>query len=264
MSEHPIIDIRAARVRFGGLVAVNDVSFSVAQGEVVGLVGPNGAGKTTLFNAISGLVRLASGEIGFRTGDREARLDRMGAWRRAGLGISRTFQDSRLITGLPVSDQLATGALGHKVSRGGLLRLPGFVRSERDIMHRAEETMEWLGLSESRAIDVEFLSAPARRLVDLGRALMSRPRLLLLDEIGAGMPPADKQRVVDVVTESVARHGTTVVLVEHDMRFVRTLTSRTVVLAEGAIIAEGAPESVLREPAVLEAYIGRAAAKEML
>ncbi|MCU1479192.1 MAG: ABC-type transporter, ATPase and permease component [Subtercola sp.] len=264
MTERPIIDIRDARVQFGGLIAVRDVSFSVSPGEVVGLVGPNGAGKTTLFNAISGLVPLASGEIGYRTGDKEVRLDRKGAWRRAGLGISRTFQDSRLIDGLPVSDQLATGMLGHARGWGALLRLPPFVTSERDTMHRADEIMDWLGLSDSRSTDVEFLSAPARRLVDLGRALMSRPRLLLLDEIGAGMPPADKQRVVDVVTESVARHGTTVVLVEHDMRFVRTLTGRTVVLAEGAIIAEGAPEKVLREPAVLEAYIGRAAAKEML
>ncbi len=264
MSEQPIIDIRGARVQFGGLVAVNNVSFAVQPGEIVGLVGPNGAGKTTLFNAISGLVPVAAGQIIYSGGTKAVHLEHQPAWRRAGLGISRTFQDSRLIESLPVSDQLATGVLGATHRRGALLRTPRFVKSERDTMARAEEILEWLGLGDSRGVEVQVLSAPERRLVDLGRALMSRPRLLLLDEIGAGMPPADKQRVVDVVRESAKRHGTTVVLVEHDMRFVRELTSRTVVLAEGAIIAEGEPEKVLREPAVLEAYIGRAAAREML
>jgi ABC-type branched-subunit amino acid transport system ATPase component len=265
--ETPVLEVRDARVSFGGLVAVADVSLTVTAGEVVGLVGPNGAGKTTLFNAISGLVDLTSGTIDYRDGaDRTVPLHRLAAWRRSRLGIGRTFQDSRLIEGLPVVDQLAAGAFATSRPWDGLTawaRTPGFVRRERQLDERAREVLEVLGLVDRISTDVALLSAPERRLVDLGRALLGRPSLLLLDEIGAGMPPEDKTRVVEIVRRSVEQDGTTVVLVEHDMRFVRSLAHRVVVMAEGSVIAHGAPDAVLRDPAVLEAYIGGKAARSM-
>ena len=267
MPENSLIDIRNARVTFGGLVAVADVSLTVAPGEVIGLVGPNGAGKTTLFNAISGLARLSDGTIEYDAGDgNTVALHKAPGWRRLRLGIGRTFQDSRLIEGLPVIDQLATGVLPPGKWWDGLAawaRSPGYIRHEQRMFDRATQVLELLGLGDRMSTEVALLSAPERRLVDLGRALMSRPRLLLLDEIGAGMPPEDKRRVVEIVQRVVEKQGTTVVLVEHDMHFVRSLAHRVVVMSEGTVIAHGEPEKVLRDPVVLEAYIGRKAARSM-
>ncbi|MFF4598582.1 ABC transporter ATP-binding protein [Amycolatopsis sp. NPDC001319] len=255
-----ILDLDSVLVRFGGLVAVGGVSFSVARGSVTGLVGPNGAGKTTLFNAISGLVPVTGGSITLRTTRGSADLTRVGAWRRAGLGIGRTFQDSRLVAGLPVLDQLATGAFVGQQKRsrflGAVLRGGGFLADERRLVDRAHEVLAQLKIEHQAAVNVDLLSAPERRLVDLGRALMSRPELLLLDEISAGMPVEDKEMVADRVLDYVRSAGATVIFVEHDMGFVRRVADRTVVLAEGEILADGGPEEVLRRPDVLAAYIG--------
>ena len=263
------LDVRHARIAFGGLVAVQDVSLSIRSGEVLGLVGPNGAGKTTLLNAISGLVNLTDGEIWYQPApDADAvRLTEVAGWKRPHLGIARTFQDSRLVPGLPVVDQLAAGVLAVNRSPGSAaatwLRLPSAIRRDRATRERAREIASTLGLTGLGSTDIDLLSAPQRRLVDLGRALMSRPRLLLLDEIAAGMPPADKDRVVEIVQRVVKESGTTVVLVEHDMGFVRSLADQVVVVSAGLVIAGGDPEVVLREPAVLEAYIGGKAARSI-
>ncbi|QRP47116.1 ABC transporter ATP-binding protein [Amycolatopsis sp. FDAARGOS 1241] len=252
-----ILDLDAVQVRFGGLVAVDRVSFAVARGSVTGLVGPNGAGKTTLFNAISGLVPVAGGAITLRTTRGEADLTRVGAWRRAGLGVGRTFQDSRLIAGLPVLDQLCTGAFaGRGRFLGAVLRGRGFMAAEQQLVRRAHEVLAQLKIEHRAAVNVDLLSAPERRLVDLGRALMSRPELLLLDEISAGMPVEDKEMVAGRVLDYVRSAGATVIFVEHDMAFVRRVADRTVVLAEGEILADGSPDEVLRRPDVLAAYIG--------
>ncbi|MEV0073378.1 ATP-binding cassette domain-containing protein [Amycolatopsis sp. NPDC050768] len=252
-----ILDLDSVFVRFGGLVAVGGVSFSVERGSVTGLVGPNGAGKTTLFNAISGLVPVTGGAINLRTTRGSADLTRVGAWRRAGLGIGRTFQDSRLVAGLPVLDQLATGAFaGRSRFLGAVLRGRSFLADERQLVDRAHEVFAQLKIEHQAAVNVDLLSAPERRLVDLGRALMSRPELLLLDEISAGMPVEDKEMVADRVLDYVRSSGATVIFVEHDMGFVRRVADRTVVLAEGEILADGGPEEVLRRPDVLAAYIG--------
>ncbi|MGW4482939.1 ABC transporter ATP-binding protein [Amycolatopsis sp. NPDC004368] len=252
-----ILDLDSVLVRFGGLVAVSEVSFSVRRGSVTGLVGPNGAGKTTLFNAISGLVPVTGGSITLRTTKGSADLTRVGAWRRAGLGIGRTFQDSRLVAGLPVLDQLATSAFsGPSRFLGAVLRGGGFLADEKRLVDRAHEVLAQLKIEHQAAVNVDLLSAPQRRLVDLGRALMSRPELLLLDEISAGMPVEDKEMVADRVLDYVRTSGATVIFVEHDMGFVRRVADRAVVLAEGEILADGGPEEVLRRPDVLAAYIG--------
>jgi ABC-type branched-subunit amino acid transport system ATPase component len=257
MADDHILRIAGVRVRFGGLVAVDDVSFDVPRGAAVGLVGPNGAGKTTLFNAISGLVGVTGGRITLRTRHGEADLTTVGAWRRAGLGVGRTFQDSRLIAGLPVLDQLCTGAFARRGGLWGSIARSGrFLGTERAVVERAGKVMAQLGIEHRAAVSVDLLSAPERRLVDLGRALMSEPELLLLDEISAGMPTEDKEMVASRVLEHVAAEGTTVIFVEHDMTFVRRVASRTIVLAEGRILADGEPEDVLRRPDVLAAYIG--------
>ena len=260
MHNELVLSVRDIGVRFGGLVAVDSVSFTVGRGSIVGLVGPNGAGKTTLFNAISGLVPTSHGEIELATADGAIELTKLPASRRARAGIGRTFQDSRLAADLPVIDQLCTGALATRGRiRGFFSRSPGFLAAERDLAERAHTVMESLGIEKYSATDLDLLSAPVRRLVDLGRALMCEPRLLLLDEISAGMPPEDKRAVADLVLQRVAEQGISVVLVEHDMSFVRYLADHVVVVAEGKVLAEGEPDEVLTRADVLEAYIGTSA-----
>jgi ABC-type branched-subunit amino acid transport system ATPase component len=258
-----ILGLDAVRVRFGGNVAVDGVSLAVAAGSILGLVGPNGAGKTTLFNAISGLVRVSAGRIVLHRDGGPVELTRVGAWRRPGLGIGRTFQDSRLIEHLPVIDQLCSGAL----CRGGgplgaVLRGPRFLRREGELVDDAMAILDGLGIADRATTSIDVLSAPERRLVDLGRAMMSRPDILLLDEISAGMPPEDREMVTRYVRDA-ARSGTTVIFVEHDMAFVRRLADRVVVMAEGAVLADGEPGEVLRRADVLEAYIGPGAVETM-
>jgi branched-chain amino acid transport system ATP-binding protein len=248
--------IEGVRVRFGGNVAVDGVSIDVPTGTVLGLVGPNGAGKTTLFNAISGLVPTSEGHI-WLGGAGRVDLTTVGAWRRPGLGLGRTFQDSRLIEHLPVLDQLCSGAFAStRGYLGAVLRTPRFLRGEKEIVDRAHAIMDGLGIGHRAVTSIDVLSAPERRLVDLGRAMMSRPRILLLDEISAGMPPEDRRLVADYVLGQAAAHGTTIVFVEHDMAFVRQVARRVVVMAEGAVLADGDPSDVLSRPEVLEAYIG--------
>ena len=264
MPDDPILSLSNLWVRFGGLLAVDDVSLDISRGSVVGLVGPNGAGKTTVFNAISGLVAVTGGRITLRTRRGTADLTRIGAWRRAGLGVARTFQNVRLVPGLSVLDQLCAGAFA---TRGGALgaipRTRRFMTAERNVIERAEVVMARLGIVQKAAVNVDLLSAPERKLVDLGRALMNDPELLLLDEISAGMPVEDKEIVADQILEHVAATGTTVIFVEHDMAFVRRVAVRTVVLAEGKVLADGNPDDVLRRPDVLAAYIGPGAAKAL-
>lgn len=257
-----ILDLDGVRVRFGGNVAVDGVSLSVAAGSVLGLVGPNGAGKTTLFNAISGLVRVSGGRIVLHRDGGAVELTRVGAWRRPGLGIGRTFQDSRLIEHLPVIDQLCSGALCRGGGLGAVLRGRRFLRRERKLVDDAMAILDGLGIADRATTSIDVLSAPERRLVDLGRAMMSRPDILLLDEISAGMPPEDREMVTRYVRDA-AGSGTTVIFVEHDMAFVRRLADRVVVMAEGGVLADGEPGEVLRRADVLEAYIGPGAVEIM-
>lgn len=251
----PLLNLEDLSVAFGGVAAVNRVSFSLEEESVLALVGPNGAGKTTLLNAISGLVRIQGGRITY-AGSRQ--LHSMPAAARAGLGISRTFQQSRLFKGLKVLDQLLCGGYSPVRYRtlASIVRIPDMIHAEKELVRRAFHLLDELGLTNAANLDLESLPGPDRRLVDLGRALMSNPRLLLLDEIAAGMTEKDKERVVQIVQSRYAAGGLAVIVIEHDLQFVRRLAARAVVLASGRVIAAGPTNEVLAQPDVLSAYVG--------
>jgi branched-chain amino acid transport system ATP-binding protein len=254
MTAEPLLIVRDVSVRFGGIAALRGIDMTVDQEECVGVIGPNGAGKSTLMNAISGLVRVSGGRITLDGFD----LMRAPVARRAELGIGRTFQHSRLFSGLPVIDQLLCGHYCR--SRYGLLgaltRGPGVQREERALRDRAQALLDRLGIGHMSRLSVDELSGAHRRLVDLGRALMIDPRVLLLDEVAAGLTDQEKRDLVELLRSTQAESLTAMIVIEHDLDFVRALAGRTVVISEGGLLASGKTAEVLSRPEVLEAYIG--------
>lgn len=251
-----LLSVRGVSVSFGGVVAINNVTLRVPERSILGMVGPNGAGKSTLMNVISGLVRTTGGSVIY--GPKQLDLTRLPRQDRARLGIARTFQHSRLFSGLTVIDQLMCGAFWRR--KYGLVsaisRLPPAAREESDLVEQARSLLEELGLIDFQYSDVSSLPAPHRRLVDLGRGLMFQPRLLLLDEIAAGMTDVEKGRVIDLVKARNLSKGVTVVVIEHDLEFVRALAEDLIVMAQGRVLASGATAAVLSRDDVLRAYVG--------
>ncbi|WP_435272115.1 ABC transporter ATP-binding protein [Streptomyces parvulus] len=247
------LDVRGVTVRFAGLVALDDVSFTVTPGSVHAVIGPNGAGKSTCFNVLSGLYRPASGTV--RLGDAE--LTRLAPHRIAALGVARTFQNIVTTQGT-VADNLMLGR--HALSRAGFaasaLRLPRAVREQRAHLARAREIAGLVGLAPHFDSPVALLSYGDRKRVELARALCLEPRVLLLDEPVAGMNAAERARMTEVVREVRAELGLSVVLVEHDMGLVMRLADEVTVLDFGRAIAHGTPDEVRRDPEVLRAYLG--------
>ncbi|MBV9075881.1 MAG: branched-chain amino acid ABC transporter ATP-binding protein/permease [Methylobacteriaceae bacterium] len=249
-----VLRVEALRKTFGGLVAVNDLGFSVAQGEIVGLIGPNGAGKSTSFNLITGVLPASGGRI-------TVMGQEVGGWparRIATLGVARTFQHVKLVHGMSVIENVALGShlLGRAGAIAGSLRLDR--AEEAGIFAKARRQLERVGLAEQAETVASELALGQQRLVEIARALCLDPLLLLLDEPAAGLRHAEKEALADLLRR-VRADGVSVLLVEHDMDFVMGLTDRLVVMNFGAELAQGRPAEIQANPLVVEAYLGSAA-----
>ena len=241
-----LLEARGVVKRFGGLTAVDGVDISVGAGEMVGLIGPNGSGKTTLFDCLSRVSSLDSGSVTFDGVD----ISRHRPHQVARLGLARTFQLIRVYRELTVSENME---LSIQWARVGTARL--FGRTDPATRRRAESLLEFLLLSRLRDERAGALSGGQRRLLEIGMAMMSEPRLVLLDEATSGVNPALVAEIAGRLRE-VNANGVAILLVEHNVRFVAELCHRVVVLDRGAKLAEGTPRQVMEDPAVIEAYFG--------
>jgi ABC-type branched-subunit amino acid transport system ATPase component len=257
-TEAALIEVRDIVVRFGDVRALDSVSFAIAPGERMSLIGPNGAGKTTMVNAISGFVRPVQGSMsGF--GPPPVDLMKTRIHRRVDLGIARTFQGSQLFGDLRVIDQVMFGGFAATRTRpfGALVRTPGFLREDERLRADAMAVLEALDLAGSWDKRVSELPSGHRKLVDLARALISRPKLLMLDEIAAGSSREEKSGLLELIERRRQADGFALIVIEHDLEFIRQVADTAVVLAHGRPIAAGDIETVLASEVVLEAYVGR-------
>jgi branched-chain amino acid transport system ATP-binding protein len=249
-----ILEVQGGTKRFGGLVAVNDVSFRVDAGHVFGLIGPNGAGKSTLFNLITGVLEPTAGDIRFRG----MPVTGVPLHRRSGLGMARTFQIVRVFHGLTVLENVMMG-FHHKLTDGfvpSLLKAPAVIRAERRLRDEARSLLEFVGLAQRADELIEHLPHGQLRLVEIARALASEPKLLLLDEPAAGLNEQETHHLAQII-QKLNASGMTVLLVEHDIDFIMGLCDHIAVLDHGTKIAEGSPQEIQGNEQVIEAYLGR-------
>jgi branched-chain amino acid transport system ATP-binding protein len=242
------LELQGVTKRFGGVAALDGISFSCREGEILGIIGPNGAGKTTLLNCISGVHRLDGGDIRWRGESISGRPP----YRIASLGIGRTFQVVKPFASMTIRENAAVGALFGSAEA----HLP-----PKQAFQRADEVLELVGLAAKAALPVTALTIPDRKRLEVARAVATKPRLLLLDEVMAGLNPVEVDEALEMV-RAVHATGVTIVLIEHVMRVIVGVCDRAIVLHFGKLLAEGVPREVLRDRRVIEAYLGERYARQ--
>ncbi|MCU1678363.1 MAG: livG [Frankiales bacterium] len=251
----PLLRLRSVTRRFGGLVAVDSVELTIPAGAIYAVIGPNGAGKTTLFNLITGVYQLSEGDVDFDG----ASLQGLKPHQITKRGIARTFQNIRLFPNMSALENVMVGADAHHKSSvlSAIFGIGSHAADERDGRERGQELLDFVGIGGTAELTAKNLSYGDQRRLEIARALATKPRLVLLDEPAAGMNPSERSALQGLI-QRIRNSGVTVLLIEHDMSVVMSISDRVAVLDFGKLIAEGTPDEIQSNPDVIRAYLGEA------
>lgn len=259
MSDNQVLDVKGLCKDFGGLRALDDVNFTVESGEIVALIGPNGAGKTTFFNCITGMYTPSSGDVlAGPVGKRKKRLNGKKPNKVTELGLARTFQNIRLFPSMTVLENVMIGrhCRSHSTILGSVIRSKGTIREEEEVIAKSYELLKVVGLERFVNEYSNNLPYGAQRRLEIARALATDPFLLLLDEPAAGMNPQETMSLKGLIQDIKERYNVSILLIEHDMKMVMSISDRVYVMEYGREIAMGTPEEVSKNPQVIQAYLG--------
>ena len=258
----PLLSVEHLTMRFGGLIAINDVSFTARKGDITAIIGPNGAGKTTVFNCLTGFYKPRTGKLTFDRDGKTYLLERMEGFRIAReAGVARTFQNIRLFGGMSVLENLIV-AQHNRLMRasaftiGGMLGLAGYRHAEKEAVDLAREWLDRVGLTKQADHAASALPYGSQRRLEIARAMCTRPALLCLDEPAAGLNPRESLELNDLLRKVRQDTGVSILLIEHDMSVVMGISDHIVVLDHGTLISDGTPEQVRNDEKVIRAYLG--------